>query len=340
MRKNLLVTLADENYIEQAKQLFSSVYWNAGWKGDYMLLSQEIPKKKLKWFTDKGIQIKKCKSLYSTNIMRWSPATLSKFNIFSHEFKKWKKIIYLDADIIVRASLDDLLKIKGFGACMDVARLDKQFVDKRVIKEKDREGYNQIKKELKRCYNLSGYAFGSGTIVFDTKIIKKDTFNNLTKLFKKYKKLIFSTDQPILNLMFYKRWEPLPRVYGALPNVIKKTCGLNYRRVKGIIIHPYEEKPWTNQSFYYEEWRNNLNKAELINLKKIMPAKKWTKKDIEKYCKYLKKRRILFYPTYIIRNLSVHVDSAIGKIGILIKNFSPELYHCLKKIKKAFRLEK
>ena len=47
MKKNLLVTLADENYIDRAKQLFSSVYFNAGWKGDYMLLAHEIPEEKL-----------------------------------------------------------------------------------------------------------------------------------------------------------------------------------------------------------------------------------------------------------------------------------------------------
>ena len=67
-KENLLVTLADKNYIDQAKQLFSSVYWNAGWKGDYMLLAHEIPEKDLKWFRNKGILIKKCKPLYDKNI--------------------------------------------------------------------------------------------------------------------------------------------------------------------------------------------------------------------------------------------------------------------------------
>ena len=65
MKGNLLVTLADETYIDQAKQLFSSVYWNARWKGDYMLLSHNIPNEKLNWFKNKGILIKKCKSIYN-----------------------------------------------------------------------------------------------------------------------------------------------------------------------------------------------------------------------------------------------------------------------------------
>ena len=71
-KKNLLVTLADENYIEQAKQLFSSVYHNSGWKGDYMLLSHEIPESKLKWFRDKGILVKKCESITNRNFRPFS----------------------------------------------------------------------------------------------------------------------------------------------------------------------------------------------------------------------------------------------------------------------------
>ena len=91
MKKNLLVTLADENYLERAKQLFSSVYWNAGWKGDYMLLAHEVPEEKLKWFRDKGILVKKCKAIYNKEIVGWPTMVLSKFYLFTPYFKRWKK---------------------------------------------------------------------------------------------------------------------------------------------------------------------------------------------------------------------------------------------------------
>lgn len=45
MKWTLLVTLADSSYLDQATQLFSSVYHNAGWRGDYMLLAHEIPER-------------------------------------------------------------------------------------------------------------------------------------------------------------------------------------------------------------------------------------------------------------------------------------------------------
>ena len=88
LKKNLLVTLADKNYITQAKQLFSSVYWNAGWNGDYMLLTgKETPENKLKWFRKKGILIKKCKLLEKKNVglQNHPPIVLSKFYLFKKE---------------------------------------------------------------------------------------------------------------------------------------------------------------------------------------------------------------------------------------------------------------
>jgi hypothetical protein len=62
-KDSVIVTLADKNYVDQAKQLFSSVYWNAGWKGDYLLLSSGIPEEELKWFRNKGIIVYECKPL-------------------------------------------------------------------------------------------------------------------------------------------------------------------------------------------------------------------------------------------------------------------------------------
>jgi hypothetical protein len=53
--RHLLATLADEAFLDQARQLFSSVYWKARWRGDYLLLAHEIPEGKLAWFRERGI---------------------------------------------------------------------------------------------------------------------------------------------------------------------------------------------------------------------------------------------------------------------------------------------
>ena len=109
--KKLLVTLANESYLDQAKQLFSSVYFNAGWDGDYMLLAHDIPEEKLVWFRDKGILIKKCSPIVRDNYKGIvSQAAFSKFYLFETDMKKWEKIIFLDGDIIVKNCLTDILE--------------------------------------------------------------------------------------------------------------------------------------------------------------------------------------------------------------------------------------
>ncbi|MDP8200613.1 MAG: hypothetical protein P9M11_00560 [Candidatus Tenebribacter burtonii] len=87
MKKNLLVTLTDANYIEQAKQLFSSVYWNSGWKGNYMLLAHDVPDEKLIWFSEKEIIVERC-SAFSDIKFRRLTAAISKLLLFKSKFKE------------------------------------------------------------------------------------------------------------------------------------------------------------------------------------------------------------------------------------------------------------
>ena len=65
MKNNLVVTLANKRYIEQAKQVFSSLYFNAAWRGDYMLLAYQVPQKDLTWFLKRGIIVKKCEKMFT-----------------------------------------------------------------------------------------------------------------------------------------------------------------------------------------------------------------------------------------------------------------------------------
>src|ERR1035437_2558156 len=123
MSKHLLVALADINCIDQVKQLFSSVYFNAGWKGDYMLMAHDIPEEELLWFRNKGILVKKCKPLHHGKASgieyaeinpleqkerielrkryRDAPVLLNKFELFTPEFKTWDIVLYIVCDIIV-----------------------------------------------------------------------------------------------------------------------------------------------------------------------------------------------------------------------------------------------
>lgn len=331
-KRNLLVTLADENYVEQAKQLFSSVYWNAGWKGDYMLLSHEIPEKKLKWFREKGILIKKCKSFLGIKKLKSFPSTiLDKFYLFTPYFKKWKNVVFLDADMIVRASLEELTKVNNFAAVLDVQK--PKLINQLTNLEKKKDTINKLKKE----YDLEENVFNSGVMAFNTNIIKKRDYLEITKLFKETEKVnSLFVEQVVLSFFFYKNFTALPYIYNCCPAYTTHSCNIRPEKIKGIVLHFMDQyKPWLTKNPFYKEWKNNLEKAEFIDLKKIPTAKeKWTKEDIEKYCRYLRKRHIFYFHKYIIWKISIFIDRNIGLLGIFLRKHYLKLYFKLKKLKK------
>ncbi len=335
MKKDLLVTLADKKYINQAKQLFSSVYFNAGWKGDYMLLAHEIPEKDLKWFRKKGILIKKCKPLSSKNLTRWAPVVLDKFYLFKTEFRKWRKIVYLDADIIVTASFNEILNVNQFGAVLD-AKSHEMIRDQFFKKTKTNQ---YLIEKLEKEYNTNEKAFNAGMFVFDTKIIKKYSFEKLLNLLNTHEDICNTGEQPLLNLYFYKKWEQLHPVYNNYLSAY--TC--DKRKIKGIILHfLYWKRPWFQESCFYNTWIKNLENAENINTKKPIPPKEvWSEKKIKKYSSFL---RFMYYLYYLrnelkdaimeIKRVSYYIKCAIhfilGKCGIFLKKYSPRIYTLLK----------
>lgn len=330
-KKNLLVTLAKA---EQAKQLFSSVYWNAGWKGDYMLLTpkNESSEKQLKWFRDKGILIKKCRLLPNSGKSKtgkWSPVVFNKLYIFKPEFKKWKNIIFIEADTIVRGSLDNLTKIKGFAA-VGGWKLSEIFLKKIHIKLEKAD--KKIYQELKKNYDLNESVFNAGVLAFNTSIIKKYTFSNLKQLLSQYIEVSAAMEEGILNLHFHKRWENLPVVYNLPLYHFINFKNIKPEKIKGIVLHFHKNKPWDKKNYFYKEWKNNLEKAEQINLKKPQKGKKWTEKEIKEYSAYLENNPYSY--KYNLFRINSYIDRRIGLAGIFLKNNWPRLYFKLKKLKK------
>ena len=335
MKKDLIVTLADKNYVTQAKQLFSSIYFNSGWKGDYMLISDNIPEEDLDWFKKKGIIIKKFKPISERKWGRWPTSLLLKFNIFKPEFKKWKTIICLDADIIVRASLDKLKEVKKIAAIPG----ETNFKDKMKRSSFPKELFKKIEKD----YDLNFQNLNGGMIVINSSIIKKETFKEIISLVKKYENYLVETDEAILGLYFNKKIESLPKVYNALPIIFNNKYIIKFKDVDGIIIHfvpgmyehfiPVEKlKPWHPQNYFYPEWKKNLDKADLINLKKRLHAGKiWTNEEIiekENFYNSLKKRHSISMElmTFILK-----IKGIIGKNRLFIKYNHPRLYYFIKK---------
>ncbi len=336
MRKNLLVTLANKDYVQQAKQLFSSAYFNAGWDGDFMLLAYDIPEKDLHWFRKKNILVKKCKPIYPKRKIKklyeksalsddysfsFYETAITKFYLFTPEFKKWRVIIYLDSDIIVRASLDNLKKIKGFAAVRDsLYNLKSFFKESRS---------NSLYNRLKDNYNLHETVFNSGFFVFNTRIIKKKTFSQIVKLFEQYNSVSIYADQSALNLFFYKNWTRLPSIYNLCPPYLFRYNNIFGRLfnigVRCVILHSAScPKFWHKDCVFFKEWKNNLEKAEQIGIKKPNVRRLTKVRIVFYYLAYLVYRSFFFL---------VPIDRFLGLIGIFLKKNFPGIYSFIKKIK-------
>src|SRR3989339_340107 len=128
MNNNLFISFATKDYIDQAKQLFVSLLMHGNWQDEIMLLTYNVPKENLLWFKNNNILIKEIS--LPINELDWeknlpqnplfSNILSGKLTLFSPEFKKWKKIVYMDADIIIRGSIKELTNVSTFGAVKDV----------------------------------------------------------------------------------------------------------------------------------------------------------------------------------------------------------------------------
>ena len=359
MKDAVLITLADKNFIPQAKQLFSSAYWNGGWQGDFLLLAHEdVPEGELEWFEEKGIAVFKCKRLTARNRIGYQhpPVVLDKFYLFTPFFKQWRNVVFLDADMIVEASIEKLARIEGGFAAAPTTEIS--------LKEEFRRGIEEdLFDELQKRFPLEGEAFNTGVMAFDTAIVKNDTFDNIFALYERFQALNAFGDEGTFNLFFYKKWERLSRLYNTYPFYTHDAYGLPYRKIKPIIFHCGWEplpKPWSKESYLYQEWSDNLRKAEMMDISKPQkPARTWLPEEEARYERMLRARHPWRVPkrkmrtayasmrsfarragrssldslsSFFKRSLSRcrgAIDPLVGKTGIILKKLSPRLYRKL-----------
>ena len=356
MKDSVLVTLADELYIEQAKQLFSSAWHNACWKGDYALIVTKVSKKDLQWFKDKGIYVFDAKQISSdtstkigTEENNWPNTVLSKFYLFSNFFTQWKNVVFLDADIIVTGSLNPISKVQGLHAVKDhFPSIGIRFKETCLLTD---EHDIKLKKEIKKRIKHFDVAFNSGVLAFSTDIIQKETHEKIVSLCHKYGRIAYS-DETILNMYFYKKWKQLPNAYNVCPRYWMRDYGLAESEIKGAVLHfigsKNKDKPWNVTNPYYSTWRFYKNKSNTIDTTIINKTTfQFSKKQVRRYERFISIRKLIAVIPFCVRLLNIiqdkksefktkilfhHIiDQYVGLIGLLTKCKIPRLYSFLKK---------
>ena len=281
IKDNVLVTLADSNYIDQAKQLFSSVYLNAGWDGDYLLLAHNIPEEKLTWFRDKGIYVYECRPLESgndRNCGNHAPTILSKFYIFDVYFKKWKKVVYLDADIIVVGSFVELNSFSSFYARPDYGG---KLLRDQIIHRLDSHDLVALKRSLEDRYDINSTSFNAGVLVMNTDIIQADSFRKICVLWKEYGSLSLFGDQLITNLFVYGKWKPLPNRFNCYMPICSRSKSFFKDNLDVIIFHFIGvKKVWQVKNPLLSVWKSNLERAKDIDFRCVLPARQERSKEM------------------------------------------------------------
>lgn len=256
---NLLVTAADRAYIEQAKQVINGARGAGRWKDAIMLLYRDIPEEELGWFKENNVILYSPPALYSDDewfrrqgsSRTYPPIVTLRLYLFTPVFKKWKKIVHLDGDIIIFDLLDQIVEAQGFSAVPDYgSTLSAQFS----------EPY-RFKEIFPRGFNGNAPAFNAGVFVLDTAIIKEDSFAAIRSLFDAYYEHCRFAEQSILNLYFHKKWHPLPWKFntyyrhlpGKLPFYAEGCTILHFPAGRN------ETRPWEPGNPFYPLWRRNLS---------------------------------------------------------------------------------
>ena len=262
--------------------------------------------------------------------LEYVSVVINKLYLFTEEFKQWRRVIYIDADMMVKASLDGLVNINGFAAVEDM--LGPKFKQHFSIKD------NALLWNLKQTFNFDESAFNDGLFVFSTDIIKKETFDTLKELFKKYYLVTRCVEQSILNVFFYKKWHPLSIGYNAFRDIVGENHG-------EIVLHyAGKVKPSENNSTRFGAWVNSLKKADAIYSVNVANG------EFKKYRPYqirinslalaliLRRQRMKNLIFSLVKNFSAVItqttDANLGKIGIILKAKLPKTYYFIKKMKK------
>lgn len=240
--KKLIVAVTNKKYLNHVYSLFGNLQTIGNYKGDLGLVCSELlTYKDYEFLGMKNIHIlQTCKE----NINPF----YAKLYLFSEFFKKWDRVIYFDADFIIRKDVNPL-----FDQTDDLLMDQEEFYIWQYLSDKDLNCLNRLKNRI----NLDVLGWNSSCISYNTNIIEKDT---LTRLFEckndiqpinQHTGLSEGTEQPVLNVFFYDKIKQ-----------INKICYISRIKDETVAAHTCRwAAPWSDNRFidYY-----NLGFAHFI----------------------------------------------------------------------------
>jgi len=253
MKKEVVLIVADKNYINHAKSLFANIKTIGNWLDDFCLLTN-MNDEDTKIFRDKGIYVKQ---------INMNNPYYVKFNIFDDYFKQWNKVMYIDCDFLINKSLDIIKNLKEDDMYCDGEefKILETFtmwdsgVQIPMTNTNHLNKYSDILRDLKENFKTEINGYNSGFMYFNTKIIN-DSVKKLNDLKYRFKDInhhvgyVEGTDQPIINLLFNK-WTQIPNNYVSF---------WKRENFNSVAVHYcHWDAPWTGRyQNVYQKYISNL----------------------------------------------------------------------------------
>ena len=230
MNKQCVVFVCNTKYWSKLLNSIKDLVTIGNYKGDIVVIigndkNEKDEEVKLSKYIGKNVIVKKFPDINFGNefnkyfktlkrLKRWVHREFQyhKFYVFDKFFKKWDNIFYIDCGMKIVRDINPMLKLFKENTILAHSDGWPTYENKLLCQfDKTQNKYKDLEKE----FELNVDYFQTTIMMFDTKIIKDNTVEELINLTKKYP-ISITNDQGMIALYWigkYKKWEQLPLGY-------------------------------------------------------------------------------------------------------------------------------
>jgi len=223
---NCVVIVSNKNYFEKAINTIKNIRTIGAYHDDLVFIyGKDIDKSDLerlqdfyvipKYFPDLDLSnvIHKLKNKPYKGLERklYKMFCFHKFHLFNTYFKRWKTIFYIDCGMRIFKPIKPFFELDCRNKILANSDAQPKYRWKLGI-QFNNDSYSDVYKQLSNEFNLNIDYFQSTILIYDTSIIKSDTFDILRELLYKYP-IGKTNDQAIMNLHFNCQlniWKQVP----------------------------------------------------------------------------------------------------------------------------------
>ncbi len=230
----VFVTLCDNSdYYRRAKLTISELRDSGGWKGDIVLMAidfdpEPIPGVHIHRIShmslDNLLEVYKTHPLKHSHDDRWLTKLYQwdKFQVFTDFFRKWERVVFLDAGMRIIADVQPLLDLEWKGVLLgpdDTEHPASNGMKFRCQIEtvSNPDAYRALISEFgESILDATSYLLNC-MFVFDTALLDRITYQELVDTMNAYP-IATCNEMTIMNLVFHFRhrvWKPFPAKVGS-----------------------------------------------------------------------------------------------------------------------------